>query len=114
MQHHTPDPWELVDGSLIYTRCGAANASGQLAATSDGWLIAEVKTGATITRQGDEAMLSPAEVAANKALILAAPAMARLLLEVELYGTAVTRLNKEVKQVLDSALARKGGYETQK
>ena len=68
----TPGPWEVCNSSDVFTRLGARNASGAVAAENDGWHIADCDMGPSSTGEG-EADIPHAEKRANARLISAAP-----------------------------------------
>jgi hypothetical protein len=68
----TPGPWQVVNGTDVFTRLGALNAAGVEAARNDGWHIADCYMWETETDEGPET-LSIAEKRANARLIAAAP-----------------------------------------
>ena len=74
MSGHTPGPWQVCNGSDVFTPLGARNAAGVQAAHNDGWHIADCDMGETETGEG-HATLSYAERRANARLIAAAPAL---------------------------------------
>ena len=67
----TPGPWQVVNGTDVFTMLGAVNAAGVEAARNDGWHIADCYMGETETDEGPET-LSSAEKRANARLIAAA------------------------------------------
>jgi len=64
----TPGPWEVINGTDVFTHLGARNAAGVEAAADDGWYIADCDMGPSFTREGRE-KLPYAEKRANAALI---------------------------------------------
>jgi hypothetical protein len=77
----TPGPWEVVNGTDIFTPLGARNAAGVEAVADDGWHIADCDTGPSYTKEGKEE-IPYAEKRANAALIAACdPDTIRALLD---------------------------------
>ena len=68
---HTPEPWEITNGTDIFTELNATNASGQTADHNDGWQVANCSVGKTLV--GGELVDMPyKEQSANARRIVAA------------------------------------------
>ena len=77
----TPGPWEVINGTDVFTPLGARNAAGVEAAADDGWHIADCDTGPSYTEEGKEE-LRAREKEANAAYIAACdPGTIRALLD---------------------------------
>ena len=68
----TPGPWEVVNGTDIFTPLAARNGAGTAAHEKDGWHIADCSMGETQTEDGTE-NIPHREQLANARLIAAAP-----------------------------------------
>ena len=88
MGTHTPGPWEVCNGSDVFTRLGARNASGAVAAENDGWHIADCDMGPSSTGEG-EADIPHTERRANARLIAAAPTYYEAGVEFHAYEGAI-------------------------
>ena len=66
----TPGPWEVTNGTDVFTQLGARNAAGVEAAANDGWHIADCDMGPSSTEEG-KADIPSVEKRANAALITA-------------------------------------------
>ena len=67
----TPGPWEVVNGTDVFTGLGATNAAGVKADYTDGWHLADCSVGLT-TVDGQCIELSRQEQMANAHLMAAA------------------------------------------
>lgn len=77
----TPGPWEVVNGTDVFTPLGARNAAGVEAAANDGWHVADCDMGPASTEDGN-ADIPYVEKRANAYLIAAcAPDTIRELLD---------------------------------
>ena len=72
MAEHTPGPWEVCNGTDVFTVSGATNRHGLTAADNDGWQIAGCEGGLTHTGHG-YVSVEIEEAEANANLIAAAP-----------------------------------------
>lgn len=68
----TPGPWEVVNGTDIFTPLAARNGAGTAAHEKDGWHIADCSMGETQTEDGTE-NIPHREQLANARLIASAP-----------------------------------------
>ena len=66
----TPGPWEVINGTDVFTPLGARNAAGVEAAADDGWHVADCDMGPSFTEEGKEE-IPYVEKQANAALIAA-------------------------------------------
>lgn len=64
----TPGPWEVTNGTDVFTQLGARNAAGVESAANDGWHISDCDMGPYFTEEG-EADIPYVEKRANAALI---------------------------------------------
>lgn len=95
MGNWTPGPWEVANGSDVFTHLGGRNASGVAAAKNDGWHIADCDMGPSSTEEG-EADIPNVEKLANARLIAAAPTMHEYIAKRADAG------DNEAKQILES------------
>ncbi|QBF27186.1 hypothetical protein EXN22_16350 [Pseudomonas tructae] len=72
MSKHTPGPWEVLNGLLVFSALGADSGDGVKATTSDGWMIADCGGCETNSEIGP-VELGPGVLLANARLIAAAP-----------------------------------------
>jgi hypothetical protein len=93
----TPGPWQVVNGTDIFTRLGGRNASGVEAAWNDGWHIADCDMGPSFTEEG-QADIPYAEKQANARLFAAAPELLNL-------AERVARLNRDAGEIGAGMLA---------
>ena len=81
-QNPTPGPWEVINGTDVFTPLGARNAAGVEAAADDGWHVADCDMGPSFTEEGKEEKISYEEQRANAGFIAACdPDTIRALLE---------------------------------
>lgn len=74
----TPGPWEVVNGTDIFTPLAARNGAGTAAHEKDGWHIADCSMGETQTEDGTE-NIPHREQLANARLTAAAPELLEAL-----------------------------------
>lgn len=99
----TPGPWEVINGTDVFTHLGARNAAGVEAAADDGWYIADCDMGPSFTREGRE-KLPYAEKRANAALIASCnPDTIRALLDER---DALAAENAMLRQALEGMTLR--------
>lgn len=73
MSKHTPGPWEVCNGTDVFTAPGGPRADGLCASHNDGWQIADCEVGLTFDKAGKEHFLPSYEQSDNARLIAAAP-----------------------------------------
>jgi hypothetical protein len=109
----TPGPWEVINGTDVFTPLGARNAAGVEAAVDAGWHVADCDMGSSFTEEGKEEKISYEEKRANAGFIAACdPDTIRALLderdalaaEVERLAEALREL--EEREQRDEALLR--------
>lgn len=97
----TPGPWEVTNGTDVFTKQGAVNAEGVTADENDGWQIADCGAGATYAN-GELTELSAEEQQANARFIAAArsgwPEAIHRAIEAE---KEVERLREEIQHHID-------------
>ena len=69
----TPGPWEVQNGTDVFTGLNAKRRDGVASENNDGWHVADCSMGVTFDTDGQERTLKPSEMVANAHLIAAAP-----------------------------------------
>ncbi len=108
----TPGPWEVINGTDVFTHLGARNAAGVKADAYDGWHIAICDTGPSFTEDGKEE-LRAREKQANAALIAACDpdTICELLAERDALAAEVERLLAENERLAAEVEVWKASFE---
>ena len=104
----TPGPWEVVNVVDVFTMSGAANNSGVMADSVDGWQIADCSVGRTFVG-GELIELGFKEQAANARLIAAAPELYEALEKATMLLDGVGFQSSDEYQAAMHALAKARG-----
>lgn len=101
----TPGPWEVTNGTDVFTQLGANNADGLAAMHNDGWYIADCSSIKTYTADDEIAEISRGEAKANARLIAAAPELYEALVIARDYALYANAEPGDIG-LIDAALSR--------
>lgn len=94
----TPGPYEVCNGTDVFTVSGSTNAAGVKADHNDGWQVADCDTGVTFV-DGHLTNLSLEEKQANARLFSESPTMAAVLERIVTLGIG-GRDVREIHEIL--------------